>query len=215
MTRSARPARSRPNVDTRARILTAARELVARHGYTGTSISLICHDAGINASSLYWFFSSKEDLFLAVIEEGAADFLKAVALPANERPAHQDAMATVARRLADNALFLRVLLVMMLEARDLSPAFRAKVAEIRARSLEWWRALLEGMFAPLGNTGARLLAADMALLCRSAINGAFIGEQFGEAVSVETVMRQLLMLIECLVQRLQRERRAAKRKQSP
>lgn len=170
---------------------------------------MICREAGINASSLYWFFPSKEDLFLAVIEEGAQAFLDSARRAAEPATPADDQVAAVSRQLADNALFLRVLLVMMLEGRELSPAFRARVAEVRARSLDWWRALLEGMFAPLGGTEARLLATDLALVCRSAINGAFIAEQFGEPVSVEAVMRQLLILVECLVERIARERAAA------
>ena len=187
MATRSRAVRPRANSDTRARILDAARALVARHGYAGTSITMICRAAGINASSLYWFFASKEELFLAVIEEGAQAFLEAVSAP-RDNAAREDAVASVSRQLTEHALFLRVLLVMMLEARDLSPAFRARMEELRERSLDWWRALLAPMCAPAD-------LDEFAVLCRATINGAFIAEQFGEPVSVERVMRRLLKLL--------------------
>jgi AcrR family transcriptional regulator len=205
MNPAARSARARTSGETRERILSAASALVARNGYAGTSISMICREARVNASSLYWLFPSKEHLFLTVIEAGASDFLEVMALPTAGRPSASEAVATIAHLLAEKALFLRILMVMMLESQSLSPDFRARLAEIRARSLDWWRALLEHMFAPLGSTGARFLATDLALLCRSTVNGAFIAAQFGEPVSVEAVMRQLLQLIECLVARIAAE----------
>ncbi len=214
MTTEPAPTPAGPRTDragTRARILAAARDLVARKGYAGTSISMICREAGINASSLYWFFASKEDLFLAVIEEGAQAFLDAVAVPppAAQAPgdaAREDTVAVISDRLSRNTLFLRVLLVMMLEAHDVSPAFRARVDEIRSRSLDWWRALLAGLFQPLGASDARQLADDFAPLCRATLNGAFIAEQFGERVSVATILRRLLLLLDGLVQAQVRER---------
>ena len=201
MSRGARAAGAR-GAETRARILAAARDLVARHGYAGTSIAMICREAGINASSLYWFFTGKEELFLTVVEEGADAFLDAVAPPRN---GGGDPVAAVSRRLEENALFLRVLLVMMLEPRDLSPAFRGRMAEIRMRSLAWWHALLEGMLAPLGEPRAGALADELAIVCRAAINGAFIAEQFGEPVSVEAVLGRLLSLIESHVRQVAAE----------
>ena len=67
---------------TRELILAAALKLVSRSGYAGTSIAMICQEAGLNASSLYWFFDNKEDLFLSLIKESADEFLRSLALPA-------------------------------------------------------------------------------------------------------------------------------------
>lgn len=46
------------NHQTRERILLAALKLVSSKGYAGTSIAMICREAGLNASSLYWFFKN-------------------------------------------------------------------------------------------------------------------------------------------------------------
>jgi hypothetical protein len=37
--------------------------IMATKGFSGASISMICKAAGCPASSLYWHFSSKENLF--------------------------------------------------------------------------------------------------------------------------------------------------------
>ncbi|HVY12007.1 MAG TPA: TetR/AcrR family transcriptional regulator [Alphaproteobacteria bacterium] len=51
---------------TRSRILAAARQAFARGGFEQSPMSLIARRAGIDKSSLYYFFRNKEDLFAAV-----------------------------------------------------------------------------------------------------------------------------------------------------
>lgn len=43
-------------------------------GYAGTSIAAIAARAGVSKSTVFHHFASKDDLYLAVIEEAAADF---------------------------------------------------------------------------------------------------------------------------------------------
>lgn len=51
------------------RILSAAIKLFAHEGYFGTSISKIAKEAGVSKSLMYNYFSSKEDLLNAIIED--------------------------------------------------------------------------------------------------------------------------------------------------
>ena len=51
---------------THQRIAEAAERAFAAHGYEAASMSAIAKDAGIEKSSIYYFFESKEDLFAAV-----------------------------------------------------------------------------------------------------------------------------------------------------
>lgn len=53
---------------TRDKILDAMYALVAEKGYDKASISQICAAVGITKPSLYYYFPSKEDLFLAMSE---------------------------------------------------------------------------------------------------------------------------------------------------
>lgn len=50
----------------RARIIAVAAQLFAEHGYEGASIRDIAQAAGMTTASLYYHFSGKDDLFVAV-----------------------------------------------------------------------------------------------------------------------------------------------------
>lgn len=52
-----------------ARILEAATELFLRDGYFGTSIEAVLEASGGSKATLYSYFSTKDDLFRAVIDE--------------------------------------------------------------------------------------------------------------------------------------------------
>jgi AcrR family transcriptional regulator len=196
---------------TREQIVAAALKLVSQNGYAGTSIAKICAEAGLNASSVYWFFDNKEDLFLCTIKEAAEEFLEAVKIPAQADPiAWEDdssnLIKAVAQRLGNNASFLRLLLIMMLEEQNLPAELRSKIAQIRAGSLAWWENFLSQVFAPMGTTTATIFASDFAPFCRATINGAFIAQQYGEPVDLEQVMRQLVLLMSALIEKIARER---------
>ncbi len=54
--------------ETREKILAAATEMFFTNGYEATSVKMILEKAGIVTGSFYHFFSSKEELFEAVVE---------------------------------------------------------------------------------------------------------------------------------------------------
>ncbi|WP_410768900.1 TetR family transcriptional regulator [Fontibacillus sp. BL9] len=54
--------------DTRTRILEAAAKTFAEQGYTTTSLDKVAAEAGLTKGAVYWHFSSKQDLFLAIME---------------------------------------------------------------------------------------------------------------------------------------------------
>ncbi|GIQ64655.1 hypothetical protein PACILC2_32230 [Paenibacillus cisolokensis] len=54
--------------DTRTKILDAAARLFAKHGYNGATLDLVAADTGMTKGAVYWHFSSKSDLFLALCE---------------------------------------------------------------------------------------------------------------------------------------------------
>ncbi|MBX3113938.1 MAG: TetR/AcrR family transcriptional regulator [Fimbriimonadaceae bacterium] len=54
--------------DTRAKLIESARDLFMIQGYHSTGISQILKRAEVNSGSLYYFFPTKEDLLLAVLE---------------------------------------------------------------------------------------------------------------------------------------------------
>jgi len=54
--------------DKREEVLDIASETFLSKGYDGTSINVMAREAGISKESIYRYFGSKEDLFLAVVE---------------------------------------------------------------------------------------------------------------------------------------------------
>ena len=57
---------------TRERILTAATAEFAQHGFGGARVERIAARADANKRMLYYYFGSKDELFLAVLEEAYA-----------------------------------------------------------------------------------------------------------------------------------------------
>jgi AcrR family transcriptional regulator len=54
--------------NTRERLVMAAQELFLLQGYHATGIAQILKKAGVNSGSLYYYFPTKEDLLIAVLE---------------------------------------------------------------------------------------------------------------------------------------------------
>jgi AcrR family transcriptional regulator len=77
MARSASPTRprgrpraaERPSGSSAAELRAAAAELFVERGFEATSVREICERAGLSKGSFYWAYESKDELFLAVVEE--------------------------------------------------------------------------------------------------------------------------------------------------
>jgi len=130
---------------TRDRILEAARELFLRQGYTATGIAQIIREADVRSGSLYYFFPTKEDLLVAVLERYVELLHPMVIDPVCERVA--DPIERVFGVLDG---YRRMLLAtecrqgcpignLALEMSDASPAARRLIA----RNFENWRAAVE------------------------------------------------------------------------
>ena len=63
----------RDPVATRKKLLTAAREEFARHGFAGARVDEIAERAGVNKQLVYHYFGDKDALYLAVLEWVYAD----------------------------------------------------------------------------------------------------------------------------------------------
>jgi AcrR family transcriptional regulator len=58
--------------ETRANILSAAQKLFAKSGYDGTGVAEICTTAGVSKGAFYHHFQTKQDVFLALLEDWLA-----------------------------------------------------------------------------------------------------------------------------------------------
>lgn len=63
------------NPEREQRILEAAKTLILRYGYDKTTVSDIAREAGVSKGAIYLHFSSKEDLFSALFEQVALEYV--------------------------------------------------------------------------------------------------------------------------------------------
>ncbi|HEY0710970.1 MAG TPA: TetR/AcrR family transcriptional regulator [Polyangia bacterium] len=70
---------ARPRGDIAPRIVHAARRRFLGEGVDGASLRAIAADAGTNIGMVYYYYPSKDDLFLAVVEESYAGVLAGIA----------------------------------------------------------------------------------------------------------------------------------------
>jgi len=75
-TDAATEARRASGEESRLRLVHAARDLIAEHGYAGTSIGDICKRAGVAKTAVYWHFQSKEGLLAAVLESLGGEWIE-------------------------------------------------------------------------------------------------------------------------------------------
>lgn len=67
--RPGRPTASEDRVDSRTRLLDAAAAVFADHGYRAATVDQIVAAAELSKGTFYWNFSSKEELFEALLDE--------------------------------------------------------------------------------------------------------------------------------------------------
>lgn len=61
-----------PPVDARERLMAAAMDQFALRGYAATSVRELCEAAGVTKPVLYYYFKSKEGLYLQLMEDTSA-----------------------------------------------------------------------------------------------------------------------------------------------
>lgn len=73
-----------PHTDTRTKILESAEKTFAKYGYEGTTLDQVAENAGLTKGAVYWHFSSKSDLFLALTERSLKKLLEGLPQQAKE-----------------------------------------------------------------------------------------------------------------------------------
>jgi AcrR family transcriptional regulator len=89
--------------ETRRRILRAAAELFAAHGYTATSLSEVIAAAGSTKGGFYFHFASKAELGLAVIADAREQFTADVLAATGEYERAADQLVAMVRAIAHHA----------------------------------------------------------------------------------------------------------------
>lgn len=139
--------RGRAEKDTRNRLVAAAQELFLERGYEGVSIADILKKAEVNSGSLYYFFRTKEDLLLAVLDWYLENLYPQVIDPARQQTT--DPIEQVFGVLEGYRQMLTVTECQIgcpignlaLEMSEKSEAVREKIAQ----NFENWRAAIRDM----------------------------------------------------------------------
>jgi AcrR family transcriptional regulator len=167
-------------VESRRKIVEAAAALMAERGFAGTSIAAVSQCSGLPSGSIYWHFESKEALLGAVVEEGARRWFET--LPRIDRlptdPAERTAALfdAVDAALESHPEFLRLLLLIALERRDVDPTSLAVIRRVRNLALERIRKMLVVLLAPSKLRNEKRIADEFARLVLVVADGAFVAQ---------------------------------------
>jgi AcrR family transcriptional regulator len=192
-------------VESRRRIVDAAAALMAERGFAGTSIAAVSQRSGLPSGSIYWHFESKEALLGAVVEEGARRWFDELPLgdnlpndPTERAIALLDVVATSLQRHPE---FLRLLLVIALERREVDAASLAVIQRVRALALDRIRGLLRGVFDVLDPSVAERLAHQFTPFVLCVADGAFVARH----VDPDTDVRRIFDVLRRALTALARE----------
>jgi AcrR family transcriptional regulator len=85
MADDAKSRRDENSAATRSALLVAARELIGKHGYNGTSIEMVASAARVTTGAIYHHFQNKKDLFQATAEALQEELLTEAATVGGDR----------------------------------------------------------------------------------------------------------------------------------
>src|SRR5918997_6906946 len=129
--------------EARGELLTAALQVFARRGYRDAGVDEIAAEAGYSKGALYWHFSGKEELLLALIEERVDAPMREIVALLESAPPDRDMSVEASREFARQLGGQREAVLLEREYWSLAirdPGLRARHAE---RQTE-----LRGAFAP-------------------------------------------------------------------
>ena len=191
--------RTRPTRDqTRARLLYAAGEVFAKHGYDRASLDDVAAAAGLTKGAVYSSFASKDELFYALMRDRIDERLALVAAAVDRQTTLQDTTRDAGAGLAE-LIFSQAdwhLLFIEFWARAVrDPSLRKEFARQRLAARELIARFIEQQAAQLG-TDLPAPADQLAVAVLALSNGIAI-EQLADPDTVDpsvfgTTLRLLL-----------------------
>ncbi|MET9488546.1 helix-turn-helix domain-containing protein [Nocardia sp. NPDC006630] len=137
--------RGLPVISKREQLLTEAIRIFGRQGYHEASIEEIGAAAGINASSVYRYFSSKSDLLAAAFHRTGERVAIANAEALSEATSRADAAVRIAERFARMTFTMpEILPVYFAEFSNLPASEQHRLRSIQRQNVLEWANLLEG-----------------------------------------------------------------------
>jgi AcrR family transcriptional regulator len=197
-------------VESRRKIVDAAAALMAEHGFAGTSIAAVSKRSGLPSGSIYWHFENKEALLGAVVEEGARRWFDSLwasdNLPTDPTARAETLLERAATLLEERPEFLRLLMLIALERREVDKGSVAVIRRARALALRYIRTLLVEMLDAFDRRQANRLADEFSRLVLCVADGAFVAHHIDPA---DTDVRRYFDLLRRALTALARELLAA------
>jgi AcrR family transcriptional regulator len=182
---------------TRERIVRAAETVFARRGYHGASVDEIAEEAGYSKGALYYNFATKEELFLALLDqhlESRVALIRSVALTGRDGAEQlaEGARRTLASLSRDRDWSLLFFEFAAHAARD--ERFRRRFVERLEPARQALVEALEAMTKPLPDPLA-ISTAHLALGINALIDGIAMNRLLDPAGTPAELLAELLRLL--------------------
>lgn len=190
--------RADTQAQTRELLIAAAAEVFGRRGYRGATLGDIAREAGFTVGAIYSNFRTKQDLFLAVLEErvGARidEVESALAAASTSEQAIELTAADTARHLRQDPSWFPLFVEYWSEAtRD--PTVRDRFADYQRMTHSRLTDLIES-WAAQRDRELPLPAADLAIVAKALTNGlALERASMPESVCDDLLARTLQALV--------------------
>ena len=175
----------------RAQLLDAAKRCFVRQGFHATSMKDVLSEAGMSAGAAYGYFSSKDELILAVAEENIGQVAAELQALAGEAASHTPASALAQilemislRTVSDD--FAKMAVIVWSEAIR-NPALRARVLGLAGQYRETF-ATLWSAAEPRPTSEGQTTGA----IATMAVVGYILQLALGESVAVSEFIEPLL-----------------------
>jgi AcrR family transcriptional regulator len=183
---------------TRAALLRAAGRVFAEHGFHRATLEAVAAEAGVSKGALFHYFPSKEQLFLALLEEylgaGASDIEAVVAERGTASRDLGAATETFLRRINRDPRWLPLLLEFLAYgARD--PAAKAGIIEHFLRPAREAVARTNRRLGIPEIEGALLSPDDIGLVLAALVNGLAIERAFDPGVVPTDLLPRLFVVL--------------------
>ena len=165
--------------EARDELLTAALRVFARRGYRQAGVDEIAAAAGYSKGALYWHFSGKEELLLALLEERIDAPMREMVALLESAPPDRDMSMEASREFARRLSSRRDAVLLEREYWSLAirdPELRARYTERQTELRGTLAGALEARARHLGTPDLPMPAEDVARVVMSIIGGLSVDE---------------------------------------
>ena len=182
----------------REALLAAALRVFARRGYRHAGVDEIAAEAGYSKGAIYWHFSGKAELLMALVEERIDAPMRALVAMLGSAPPERDMSVEATSEFARQLSEQREALLLEREYWSLAirdPDLRARYAERQTERREELARALEARVRHLGTPDLPMPAEDVARIVMSMVGGLVVDDLVEPGSVRPELMGEALALI--------------------